>query len=622
MKFTFRTSPNYRQPQSTKQIMKELAFGLLIVACFSVYFNYTVHGSAYGIKVIMMLLTSCIVAIVTEVAWAIMMKKNIKQHISGSFPLITAVIFAMTCPIGTPLYVIGVGSFFAIFFGKLIFGGFGSNIFNPAGIGRAVVFAAFSGKTVPYLTDAAGGILTGSGIINDAITTVTPTTYMASQLGWVVEQEVLGTRLLEQFGGMWNMLLGFYQGAIGETFSLAIIAVGIFLAIRKVIDWRIPVFYVGTVFVLTTIIGFSHGTGLWYPVFSILTGGLLFGAVFMATDPVTNPTHPAGRVLYAVGCGILTVLIRVKANLPEGVLYSILIMNMVSPLIDSVMSGSVIKNLKKNVMIVATTFVVGTVVVGLVGSQVTAKDPRVFVNGDTTEILQWRANIIGAEQVGNDIKYTVWTDGAQSSSNKEKEANVFAVYVNEDTMSISKMEVISLGDTPGIAEMVMDPEYLAQFEGIALDNFSKIEVLDDVVSGATGTVRSTVRAAREVVNLYMNESEVIYEDEDVIKVRVVYNGYYMAYDLKHEGNESAIPNIAVFTFDATTHALIGWEVEQWGDSKGIDSYAENAIVGPYIEKGATLENVFMNDAVSGATFSQTTTSTAVKSAMLEIANRK
>ena len=135
-------------------------------------------------------------------------------------------------------------------------------------------------------------------------------------------------------------------------------------------------------------------------------------------------------------------------------------------------------------------------------------------------------------------------------------------------------------------------------------------------------MRSTVRAAREVVNLYMNESEVIYEDEDVIKVRVVYNGYYMAYDLKHEGNESAIPNIAVFTFDTTTHALIGWEVEQWGDSKGIDSYAENAIVGPYIEKGATLENVFMNDAVSGATFSQTTTSTAVKSAMLEIANRK
>lgn len=622
MKFTYRTSPNYRQPRSTKQIMAELSFGLLIVACFSFYFNFTVHGSAYGMKVLSMLATSIIVAYVTEIIWALMMKKNIKEHISSSFPIVTAVIFAMTCPIGTPLYVIGVGSFFAIFFGKLIFGGFGNNIFNPAGVGRAVVFAAFSGKTVPYLADAAGKALTGSGIIADAITSVTPTTYMASQLGWVVENELLGARLLEKFGGLGNMLLGFYQGGIGETFSLAIILVGIFLAIRKVIDWRVPVFYVGTVFVLSTIVGMAHGTGMWYPVFSILTGGLLFGAVFMATDPVTNPTHPVGRILYGVGCGILTVLIRIKANLPEGVLYSILIMNMVSPLIDSVMAGSQIKNFKKNVSIVGVTAIVGAVLVGAVGNAVAAKDPRVFALGAGNEALQWRANIIDATKKGDEVTYTVWADGFMSSSDKEAQPNIFDVTVNEATKTIAKVEVVSLGDTPGIATKVENPVFLAQYEGVALKDFRRVEVLEDVVTGATNTVRSSARAVREVVNMYNNTTEIVSEDASEIKVRVTYDGYYKAYGLTHPNETETKANTVVFTFDATTHALKAWEVEEWGDSTGMDKQAAKKIVNPYIERNATVDDVFVDDAVSGSTFSQTATSTAVKSAMLEIAGRK
>lgn len=622
MKFTYRTSPNYRQPRSTKQIMAELSFGLLIIACFSFYFNFTVHGSAYGIKVLTMLLTSIVVAYVTEIVWALMMKKNIKEHLSSSFPLVTAVIFAMTCPIGTPLYVIGVGSFFAIFFGKLIFGGFGNNIFNPAGVGRAVVFAAFSGKTVPYLADAAGKALKGSGIIADAITTATPTAYMANQLGWVVENEILAGRLLEKFGGLGNMLLGFYQGGIGETFSLAIILVGIFLAIRKVIDWRVPVFYVGTVFVLSTIIGVAHGSGMWYPVFSILTGGLLFGAVFMATDPVTNPTHPVGRILYGVGCGILTVLIRIKANLPEGVLYSILIMNMVSPLIDSAMSGSQIKNFKKNVSIVGVTALVGAVLVGAVGNAVEAKDPRVFVNGNTLDIMQWRANIIDAQKVGSDVAYTVWADGFMSSSDSSNEPNVFKVYVNESNKTISKLEVVSLGDSVGIADKVKNPKFLAQYEGIEIEDFDRIEVLDDVVTGATNTVKSTVRAVREVVNMYENKTEVISTTDEGIKVRVTYDGYYRAFGLTHKDETVSKQNTVVFTFDAATKAITAWEVEEWGDSSGMDKRANKAIITPYIERGATIDNVFVDDAVSTATYSETTTSTAVKSAMLEIAGRK
>lgn len=624
MKFTYRTSPNYRQPRSTKQIMAELSFGLLIVACFSFYFNFTVHGSAYGMKVLSMLATSIIVAYVTEIVWALMMKKNIKEHISSSFPIVTAVIFAMTCPIGTPLYVIGVGSFFAIFFGKLIFGGFGNNIFNPAGVGRAVVFAAFSGKTVPYLADAAGKALTGSGIIADAITSVTPTTYMAGQLGWVVENELLGARLLEKFGGLGNMLLGFYQGGIGETFSLAIILVGIFLAIRKVIDWRVPVFYVGTVFVLSTIVGMAHGTGMWYPVFSILTGGLLFGAVFMATDPVTNPTHPVGRILYGVGCGILTVLIRIKANLPEGVLYSILIMNMVSPLIDSVMAGSQIKNFKKNVSIVGVTAIVGAVLVGAVGSAVAAKDPRVLVKGEG-DTLQWRANIIDATKNGDEVTYTVWADGFMSKDAKaisKGTPNVFDVTVNEATKTIAKVEVIALGDTPGISNKIESPVFLEQYEGQSIVGVSEAEILEDVVTGATNSAKSSARAVQEVMTMYSNKTEIVSEDASEIKVRVTYDGYYRYYGLKHEGETESKQNTVVFTFDAATQALKAWEVEEWGDSVGMDKQAAKKIVTPYIERNATIDDVFTDDVVSSATFSQTTTSTAVKSAMLEIAGRK
>ncbi len=626
MKFTFRTSPNYRNELSTKRIMAELTLGLLVLSLFSVFYNFTYHGAAYGTQAVMMLLTAVLVSVVVEVLWAVGLKKDIVKHLMGSFPVVTALIFVLMCPIGTPLYVVGVGTFFAIFFGKLMFGGFGHNIFNPAGVGRAVLFASFTSVTVPYLTKFSEGqyiMDKGAGVIVDAITSVTPTSYIAQKLNWVVNNQLLADRLIEKFGGWGNLFVGFYQGALGETFSALIIVIGIILAIRKVIDWRVPVFYVGTVAVLATMIGLMNGSGLWYPAFHILSGGLLFGAVFMATDPVTNPTHPLGRIIFAIGCGILTVLIRIKANLPEGVLYSILLMNMMSPLIDNVLNGESIVHMKKNVMKVIGVFVAGTAVVALAGSVVKPKDPRVLIDVSANDLLQVRANLIARETAGSDVAYTVWSDGYWSSANpKEKQPNIFKVFVNEATKTISKVEVVALNDSKGIAEKVKAEEFLAQFANLKMAEPGSIEILDDVVTGATVTSKSVIRAAREVINLYEgNQVSVVSDGADEMKVRVTYDSYYIAFNQTHKGETESHPNTAVFTIDKLTGALKAWEVESWGDSSGMDKRANNVLL-PYIERGDTLDTFFTDDALATATYSQTSSLTAAKSALLEFAGKR
>lgn len=624
MKFTFRTSPNYRDELSTKRVMAELTLGLLVLSLFSVYYNFAYRGSAYGTHAVLLMLTAVVTAVVVEVLWALVMKKkDIMKHLMSSFPIVTALILVLTVPIGTPLYVIGVGTVFALLFGKLLFGGFGHNIFNPAGVGRAVLFASFATSLVPYLTRVVNGervMHEGSGVILDAITTVTPTSYMAQNLNWVVDNPLLGERLLAKFGGLSNLFIGFYAGALGETFSALIIVIGIVLAIRKVIDWRIPVFYVGTVTVLAFVIGLMNGTGLWYVAFHVLSGGLLFGAVFMATDPVTNPTHPLGRIIFAIGCGIFTVLIRVKANLPEGVLYSILLMNMFTPLIDNALNGESIRNAKSNAMKVAGVFVVGAAIVIGSASLVKPKDPRVLIDVKSTPLLQLRANIIGYEQSGSNAVYTVWADGHYSSQNpKEKLPNKFKVFVSGG--KIAKLEVLELNDTKGLSDKIKNEEFLAQFSGLAMDNPGNIEILDDVVTGATNSSKSAIRAVREVVNLYQNDVKVLSSSDTETKIQVTYDGYYIAFNQTHKGESESHPNTAIFTIDNATGALLAWEPASWGDSSGMERYV-NRVMNPHIEAGDGLDTFFADDTLSGATYSQTTSLTAAKSALLEFAGKR
>ncbi|MBP3851394.1 MAG: RnfABCDGE type electron transport complex subunit D [Erysipelotrichaceae bacterium] len=337
MKFNFHVSPSLRGPLTTQSIMKELTVGLMAIFFLAVIYYYTAFGARYALQAVLMLISSLATVFVCEFAFAKIRKREPMKEIKNSFGWVTAIILTLMVPISMRIYALIIATFFAIVFAKMLFGGFGQNIFNPAAVGRAVIFAAFMGAST------------------DLVTSATPTTNIASQFGWMPYNEQMLDGFLQQYGGWKSLLLGTYPGALGETFTIAIILVGIVLIARKIIDWRVPVVYLCTIFVMTMIValitkvGSYHGIPglIWYPCLHLLLGGVVFGAVFMLTDPVTSPTSPAGRVIFAIGAAILTVLIRLAGNLPEGCLYSILLMNMLTPLIESLLDGKQLEVLPK-----------------------------------------------------------------------------------------------------------------------------------------------------------------------------------------------------------------------------------------------------------------------------------
>ncbi len=337
MKFNFHVSPSLKGNLTTKEIMRELTLGLLIVFILAVVYYGSAYGTSYALQAIILLVCALLTTFVCEFLFAKIRKRDPKKEIQNSFGWVTAIILTLMVPISTRPYALIISTAFAIIFGKMLFGGFGHNIFNPAAVGRAVIFATFTGATTELTTSA------------------TPTTFLANTYNWVPGNQTTLDAFLAQYGGWKGLFLGTYPGALGETFTIAIVLIGIFLIVRKIIDWRVPVVYLGTIFVMTAIIAVICGVGsyhgipgfIWYPVLHLILGGVVFGAFFMLTDPVTSPTSAAGRTIFALGAGILTVLIRMTGNLPEGCLYSILLMNMMSPLIESLLDGKQLEVVKK-----------------------------------------------------------------------------------------------------------------------------------------------------------------------------------------------------------------------------------------------------------------------------------
>lgn len=337
MKFNFHVSPSLKGNLTTKEIMKELTLGLLLVFVLAVFYYASAYGSRYALQAILLLVCSLVTTLVCEFLFAKIRKRDPKKEIQNSFGWVTAIILTLMVPISTRPYALIISTAFAIIFGKMLFGGFGHNIFNPAAVGRAVIFATFTGASTNLVTSA------------------TPTALIANSYGWVPANADALDGFLSQVGGWSSLFLGTYPGALGETFTIAIVLIGIFLIVRKIIDWRVPAVYLGTIFVMTAIVAIITGVGsyhgipgfIWYPVLHLILGGVVFGAFFMLTDPVTSPTSAAGRTIFALGAGILTVLIRLTGNLPEGCLYSILLMNMMTPLIESLLDGKQLDILKK-----------------------------------------------------------------------------------------------------------------------------------------------------------------------------------------------------------------------------------------------------------------------------------
>ena len=294
-----------------KRFMFMVVIALVPVVIASVYF--------WGLRVLAVIAVSYIFGGLVEVGFAIVRKKEIHEGF-----LVTGLIFPLILPPGVPLWIVAVGIMFGVIFGKEAFGGTGRNIFNPAIVGRIFLSVAFPrimsvNWQVPF-SSGWGGLAHYQNTI-DAIVKATPLVLFKNQgivTPWI------------------NMLFGSGAGCIGETFRIGIIAGGLFLIFTKIVDWRIPLAYLITAPLFALIGNTFFHSHLAAPAFQLLSGGLLLGAFFMATDPVTSPFTKPGKWVAGVLLGILTALIRGFSGYVEGVMFSILLVNVFTPLIDSV----------------------------------------------------------------------------------------------------------------------------------------------------------------------------------------------------------------------------------------------------------------------------------------------
>ncbi len=346
--------PYLKDEKSTKKVMHHLLIALLPIILFSVYKNgYIPYQKGYTDLInlffpLIFILIAMITAFLTELIYYKIKKEN---KLKDSFPIITGLFVALVLPINTPIFILMFGVIVAIIVGKLIFGGFGHNLFNPALIGVMFVVALFSVNIVNN-----GGYLNLYEI--DTIASATPLSHQLTEIGSY-------DQLVKPYGSLFNFFFGTIPGSVGETSALLILLAFCYLTWKRVIKWRIPVVYITTVFIITFLIANINNVGPWYAFFHILSGGLLFGAVFMATDPVTSPVTIIGQVLFGLFLGILTVLFRFLSPYPEGVLTSILTMNLFVFILDKIgnkarfnFSHATVSFIVSWILIVGVSFVV------------------------------------------------------------------------------------------------------------------------------------------------------------------------------------------------------------------------------------------------------------------------
>ena len=306
-------SPHIKSEETTSRIMWTVSASLLPATIMGAYF--------FGPHATLTVALCIIAAVLSEYAFQRIRKKQNTIYDGSAF--LTGLLLGMNLPPSVPFYIPLIGSSVAIIIAKQLFGGIGYNIFNPALIGRAFLLISFPKLLTIWQAPTAAFIKI------DAITTATP-------LGILKEEGA--ARLIEVFGDKMNLyiqlLIGHRAGSIGETSALALLVGAAFLFYRGYISWHIPGSFLGTVAIIAWIFGGKGALFAGDPLFHLLSGGLILGAFFMATDYVTAPSVKNGQILFGVGCGFLTMLIRLKGGYPEGVMFSILIMNCFTPLID------------------------------------------------------------------------------------------------------------------------------------------------------------------------------------------------------------------------------------------------------------------------------------------------
>ena len=289
MKLTVTSSPHIRGNFRTSRMMLDVVLALVPALA--------VGAIVLGLRALAVAAVSVASAVAAEYAYELILKK--RKTVADCSALVTGLLFAMTLPVSVPYWLAALGSVFAIVVTKLMCGGLGQNVFNPALLARAFVMLLFP------------AILTNYHV--DAVSSATPLHQMV--MPNLPSQSIM------------DMFLGNCPGSIGEISALALILGGIYLERRNVISKRIPLAYVATVAVLTLVFHKTEHALSWM-LYSLFSGGLMLGAVFMATDYVTSPVTKKGQIIYGMGCGVLTVLLRYFGLFPEGVTYAILIMNL------------------------------------------------------------------------------------------------------------------------------------------------------------------------------------------------------------------------------------------------------------------------------------------------------
>ena len=320
---TVSPAPHISGPLTTRRVMADVIIALVPAMIAAVY---------YFRRYALILIPVCVIsAAVTE--WLcnlIRRKPHPLESIGDLSAVITGIILAMSLPPAIPYWAAIIGSAFAIAIGKMVFGGLGANIFNPAMIGRAFLTASFgmlmTTWTVPATIDAKMSKIAVDNTLH-ARTQATPLAWSKQAIKSKSGAKIANDQLKATFTGE-------VGGCLGETSVIALLIGGIYLLIRKTINWRIPFAVLASAFVSSTVAYLINHTAYISPLVHLTTGGLILGAFFIATDPVTAPLTTLGRWIFGIGVGGVTILIRIVGEYPEGVMFSVLLMNAVTPLID------------------------------------------------------------------------------------------------------------------------------------------------------------------------------------------------------------------------------------------------------------------------------------------------
>ena len=300
-------------------------------------------GAAMGVYLFgLPALATIIIAVASSVALEAWMQWIMGRKITvfdGS-AILTGLLLAMNLPSSAPWWITIIGSLVAIVIGKHLYGGLGQNIFNPALVARVFLLISWPVQMTSFPAPSA---LFAKGV--DAVATATPLSAIKMEL--MSHKANIDISALPQ-PSTFDLLLGAHGGSLGEVSIIALLIGGLYLMYKKIITWHIPVSFIGTALAFSAIMWFVDPAKYANPVFHILTGGLILGAFFMATDYVTSPVTSKGMLIFGAGCGFLTILIRLFGGYPEGVSFAILLMNLATPLIDKLVTPSRFGEVKGN----------------------------------------------------------------------------------------------------------------------------------------------------------------------------------------------------------------------------------------------------------------------------------